>query len=108
MAKGGAAGRYPVGSRFDDRARRGHVLDATADRERNGGDRGDAPDDLEHRGAVLDCGGDVEHGQFIRPRRTIRLRAGHRITGILDVDEMHAFNHSPVLHIEARHEAVFR
>ena len=97
--------RHLVGAGGEQRA---DVLDGAhpaADGERHEAGLGRAPDHVEHDGAVLVAGGDVEEGQLVGARRVIGDRRFDRIAGVAQIDEIDALDDAAVLHVEAGNDA---
>ncbi len=86
-----------------------HVLaraHATADRERHR-DRARAPlDHREERAPRLVARGDVEEGDLVRALLAVARGELHRIAGVAQPDEVHAFDDAPFLDVEARDDAL--
>lgn len=81
--------------------------DTAADGERHEAMVGGARYDVENRVAIVGRSGDVEKAEFVRSRRIIGLRRLDGITGVDQVDEVHALDDAAVFHIEAWDNAGF-
>src|SRR6185503_15794351 len=101
----GRVDRYLVGSGPEERA---HVVerpDAAADGERHEDAIGGARDDIQDDRALLVRGGDVEERQLVGALRVVALRDLDRIAGVAELDEAHALDDAPALHVEAGDDA---
>src|SRR6185436_4395958 len=76
-----------------------------ADRQRHEAGLRRAPDDIQHGAAVFVGGGDVEEAQFVGAGGVVRNRRFDGIAGVAQVDEIDAFDHPAVLHIETGDDA---
>ena len=56
---------------------------------------------------LLVAGGDVEEGEFVRPGRVVDRRLFDRVAGIAQIDEVHAFDHAAVFHVQAGDDVEF-
>ena len=105
VGHGRCVDRHLVGAGEQQRA---DILDgahAAADGDRHEALLGGAAHDIEDGGAVLVARGDVEEAELVGPGRVIGLRRLDRIAGVDQVDELHALDDAPVLHVEAGNEA---
>ncbi len=51
------------------------------------------------------AGGYVQKAQFVRTRRIVDGGLGHRVAGVLEIDEVDPFDDPTVRHVEARDDA---
>ena len=105
LAKGSAATAKKLGE--EELANIFDGAHATADGERHEAGLGRAPDDVEENAAVLVRGGDVEKAELVGAGCVIGLRRLDGIAGVAQIDELHALDDAPVLHVEAGDEADF-
>ena len=85
-----------------------HVLyfaHPAANSERNEHLLGHLLDDAKDDAAVVRTGGDIKESQFVRALLVVTARDLHRITGIAQLDETHAFNDAPCGDIETGNNA---
>jgi hypothetical protein len=88
------------GSTFD-------IGNAAANGEGNRHDLGHPADDVNHGPAVFNGSRNIKHGQFISAGLAICFCTFNRIARVLDIHKMNTFNHTPILHIQARHNMNF-
>ncbi len=74
--------------------------DPAADRQRHEAGFRRAADDIQHGAAVFVGSSDIEEAQFVGAGRIIRNRGFHGIAGVTQIDEIDAFDHPTVLHVE--------
>ena len=63
---------------------------------------------IQHRAPVFVGRHNIEKAQFISPRRVIGAGRLNRITGIAQVNEVDAFDHTAIFHIEAGNDPGFQ
>ena len=77
-----------------------HRANAAADGQRQKHPGGGPADDIEDGVPVFVAGGDVQKGQFIGAGGIVDHRLFHRVPGIAQIDETHAFDDATILYIE--------
>ncbi len=60
---------------------------------------------VHHGLAIIGTGRDIEKSNFIGPLLIIAARDFHRVTGIADIDELHALDHAALVHVETGNDA---
>jgi len=78
---------------------------AAADGQRHEALIGGAAHDVVDRVAAFMAGGDVEEAQLVGAFAIVEARLLDRVAGIGQIDEVDAFDHPPVFHIETRDHA---
>ncbi len=82
------------------------ICNAAASRQRNRQFGGDSANRCEKRGAVIARRGNVQHYQLIGALNVVARRKRGRISGIAQIDEVHAFDDAFAVCIQARNDAV--
>src|SRR5690606_8105934 len=92
----GGVDRHLVGTGIEQVADVLHVAYAAADGQRNEHLAGHALDGMQRGVAVVDAGGDVEKGDLVSALLVVAPGDLHRVTGIADVLELDALDHTTV------------
>ena len=98
--------RYLVGPGVQEPA---HVLDLAhpaAHRERDEYLRRHRLDDMQDHVALIRTRGDVEEGEFVGPLIVVAARDFHRIAGVAQADEIHAFHYAAAGDVKTGNDAL--
>ena len=102
---GGGVDADLVGAREQERAHIGNIPHPAADGERHEAGFRRAAHHVEQGATRLVARGDVEEAEFVGAGRIVGLGRFNRITGIAQLEELHALHDAPVLHVEAGDDA---
>ena len=105
VVNGGGVDRDLVGARQQQRA---DILDGAhpaAHGERHEADFGGTGDDVVDGVALLVGSGDIQEAKLVRSLLVIDPGLLYRVSGIHQIDEVHALDHAPGVNIEARDDA---
>ena len=97
--------RHLIRTRIQHSTDIGKFANATAHSERYKHLTGHLIDNVYHGLALFVAGRDIQEGQFIGTFGIVAASNLHRITGIADIDELHAFDNATVVNIEAWNDA---
>ena len=105
IGDGGGVEADLVGPRQKQRADVLMRAHAAADGQRHEALFGGAGHQIEHRAAVFMRGVDVEETQLVGACRVIGLGGLDRVARVDQIDEVHAFHHAAIGHVEAGNDA---
>jgi len=80
--------------------------DAAAGRQRNRQLGGDAANGFKECGAVVARRGDIQNDEFVSAFEVVTRRERGWISGIAQIDELHAFDDALSVGVQARNDAV--
>ena len=91
---------------MQDAARVVDAADAAAHRQRDENFARGAGDHVDHGVAIVARSGDVEEHQFVGALFVVARGEFHRIAGVAQVDEVHAFDHASGGDVEAGNDSL--
>ena len=102
---GGGINAHLIGPRIQHTADILDLADTAAHGQRDEHLSGDLFHHMHHGFPIVGAGGNIQKSQLVRALFVIAARNLHRIPGIADIHELHALDHTPVVHVEAGNDA---
>ena len=94
-----------VSARIEQAAHVFHRAHAATHGQRNEDLRSDGLDDVQDQIASVAGGGDVQKGEFVRALVVVARRNFHGVTGVPQLNEIHALDDTTTSHIQAGNDA---